>query len=82
MHGYIERLLEKHVNQYFKVFPAVAILGPRQCGKSTLARRVAENRGNSVYLDLETSADRTSCRTRGSFSNITEANLYAWTRSS
>lgn len=31
-----------------KQFPAVAILGPRQCGKTTLARRVG-----GVYFDLE-----------------------------
>lgn len=31
--------------------PAVAILGPRQCGKTTLARRIADET-ISVYLDL------------------------------
>jgi hypothetical protein len=67
MHGYIERLLEHRVTRYFQVFPAVAILGPRQCGKSTLARRVAETRGNSVYLDLETSADRNKLQDPGLF---------------
>lgn len=38
-------------------FPAVALLGPRQVGKTTLAELIAEGRP-SVYLDLETVADR------------------------
>jgi predicted AAA+ superfamily ATPase len=37
--------------------PAVALLGPRQVGKTTLALEVAEGRP-SVYLDLESPADR------------------------
>ena len=31
--------------------PAVALLGPRQCGKTTLARRIADET-DAVYLDL------------------------------
>lgn len=38
-------------------FPAVALLGPRQAGKTTLAELVTEDRP-SVYLDLESLADR------------------------
>ena len=38
-------------------FPAVAIIGPRQVGKTTLARLVADGRP-SIYLDLESAADR------------------------
>ncbi len=38
-------------------FPAVALLGPRQTGKTTLAELIAEERA-SVYLDLEDAADR------------------------
>jgi predicted AAA+ superfamily ATPase len=37
--------------------PAVAILGPRQCGKSTLARHVLRER-DAVCLDLQDRADR------------------------
>ncbi|MFN0058637.1 MAG: ATP-binding protein [Planctomycetota bacterium] len=36
-----------------KTNPAVALLGPRQCGKTTLARSLAEQ-----YFDLEQDADR------------------------
>ena len=38
-------------------FPAVALFGPRQVGKTTLAELIAEER-ESVYLDLENVADR------------------------
>lgn len=37
--------------------PAVAIIGPRQCGKTTLALTIAEER-DAVYLDLEDRDDR------------------------
>lgn len=37
--------------------PAVALLGPRQVGKTTLALDIAEQRP-SIYLDLESDADR------------------------
>jgi hypothetical protein len=37
--------------------PAVALLGPRQAGKTTLALEIAQSRP-AVYLDLESEADR------------------------
>lgn len=37
--------------------PAVALMGPRQAGKTTLALEVARSRP-SIYLDLESMADR------------------------
>ncbi len=40
----------------FRAHPAVALLGPRQCGKTTLARMVPGNRP-SAYFDLERPAD-------------------------
>lgn len=36
--------------------PAVALLGPRQVGKTTLALELAESRP-AMYLDLESEAD-------------------------
>jgi predicted AAA+ superfamily ATPase len=36
--------------------PAVALLGPRQCGKTTLARQLAES-SKSTYFDLENPVD-------------------------
>ncbi len=37
--------------------PAVAILGPRQCGKSTLAKHLISEMDNTIYLDLESNRD-------------------------
>ena len=37
---------------------AVALIGPRQVGKTTLAREIAGTRPGAVYLDLEARADR------------------------
>jgi hypothetical protein len=39
--------------------PAVALIGPRQVGKTTLARAIADERGdNAIYLDLQQPQDR------------------------
>lgn len=37
----------------------MAILGPRQTGKTTLARSLLQTHGNALYLDLESPQDRT-----------------------
>ena len=57
MHIYINRKIEPSVRKNLKDFPVVAILGPRQCGKSTLAKRIISLRKKSVYLDLELESD-------------------------
>ena len=46
------------VVQSFRVHPAVALLGPRQCGKSTLARMFAAAQGQVTNFDLERAIDR------------------------
>ena len=47
------------VEQRLAQFSSVALLGPRQVGKTTLALAVAKHRGNSaLYLDLERAQDR------------------------
>jgi predicted AAA+ superfamily ATPase len=53
MHDFIKRNLEDVVIQYLKIFPVVAILGPRQCGKSTLIKKLSEYWGTSLFLDLQ-----------------------------
>jgi predicted AAA+ superfamily ATPase len=49
---------ERRVERLLREFPVVAILGARQIGKSTLARRIAaRRRGPTTYFDLEDRAD-------------------------
>ena len=57
MHGLIHRQLEPVVLQYLEVFPAVCVLGPRQCGKSTLVKMLSENIKPFVYIDLQNYED-------------------------
>jgi predicted AAA+ superfamily ATPase len=55
---HIQRQLEDKIKLYAKHFPAVAILGPRQAGKTTLAQHIIEtNEKESIYLDLENPSD-------------------------
>lgn len=57
MHGYISRLIEKDLRKALNRSPVVAILGPRQSGKSTTAKLLL-NEISSVYLDLQNRVDR------------------------
>ena len=55
----IERLLLAQLRDRLRAMPAVVLLGPRQVGKTTLARALARERGDrALYLDLEREADR------------------------
>lgn len=49
----IARELTKVIKDRLRSFPAVAILGPRQSGKTTLARTYSAD-----YFDLEIESDR------------------------
>ena len=53
----IERELLASARDELAHAPAVALLGPRQVGKTTLAWQLAQGRP-SVYLDLQSEADR------------------------
>ena len=62
----IPRLLSARLEERLRLFPAVALLGPRQVGKTTLARAFAESDEarerrsvkKGLYLDLENPVDR------------------------
>ncbi|WP_020506131.1 AAA family ATPase [Lamprocystis purpurea] len=54
---YIPRLAEHALKRALARSPAAVILGPRQCGKSTLAKRWIGD-SDAVYLDLQDRADR------------------------
>lgn len=48
---------KRRILQYLDETPAVALLGPRQIGKTTLARNIAIQTPDSLYLDLENPGD-------------------------
>ena len=53
----IERLLTPRLAEALSDSPAVALLGPRQSGKTTLALELGRQQG-ALYLDLESESDR------------------------
>jgi len=54
---YISRLLEEQLISALKNNPVTGILGPRQCGKSTLAKNILKQYNSVIYLDLERPSD-------------------------
>jgi hypothetical protein len=52
----IPRRLERLIDQRLSQFPAVALLGRRQVGKTTLAR-MCRGAEAALYLDLENPVD-------------------------
>jgi predicted AAA+ superfamily ATPase len=54
---YFQRHLESDLQKYLKIFPIVAILGPRQCGKSTLVKHLISDKSATIYLDLQNLED-------------------------
>ncbi|MEN6373800.1 MAG: ATP-binding protein [Smithella sp.] len=57
MQRYINRYVTGELQQSLSQNPVTALIGPRQCGKSTLARRVLQNRKDALFLDLELPSD-------------------------
>jgi predicted AAA+ superfamily ATPase len=53
----IKRISERKIKDLLKGFPCVAIIGPRQVGKTTLAKKIQKGYKLSVYLDLEFQKD-------------------------
>jgi predicted AAA+ superfamily ATPase len=54
---YLSRGIENQLTDALKNNPVTGIVGPRQCGKSTLAKKILEQYNNVVYLDLERPSD-------------------------
>lgn len=52
----LDRYLRQSIEQLLSEQAAVALLGPRQAGKTTLAHQIAESR-ESIYFDLENPED-------------------------
>ena len=64
---YIQRIESARIKKYLENFPAVAILGPRQCGKSTLARHLLKDYPGAIFVDLENPEDRMKLSDPGLF---------------
>lgn len=57
MHTYLQRELWGKLEKSLAHFPVSVLLGPRQCGKSTLAKNLLANRDDVLLLDLERPSD-------------------------
>ncbi len=53
----IPRVAEEKIRHLLGGFPCVAIIGPRQVGKTTLAKLILQQYVGPVYLDLELKSD-------------------------
>jgi hypothetical protein len=53
----IKRKIHPVLQEYLFLFPVTAIIGPRQVGKTTLAKEIASEK-EVIYLDLERATDR------------------------
>ena len=54
----LKRLLFSEIDSRLRQQPAAVLLGPRQVGKTTLARQVAAAWPDAVFLDMEDEGDR------------------------
>jgi predicted AAA+ superfamily ATPase len=66
----IKRLIEDEIFELLSFFPVVGIIGPRQSGKTTLAKMLINHYPkNSIYLDLESPSDRNKLKSPEIFFN-------------
>ena len=66
---YISRAIEKTFLAAVRDFKVVLVTGPRQCGKTTMMKKMAEdeNRGRK-YISLDDCRKENGCRIAESFS--------------
>ena len=54
---YLPRKIEGQLLKTLRDVPVLALIGPRQVGKSTLAKNLLQTQSKSIYLDLERPSD-------------------------
>lgn len=57
MQTYVTRNKEALIKKHLQHFPCVTLLGSRQVGKSTLAKKIISETDSAIYLDLENPRD-------------------------
>jgi predicted AAA+ superfamily ATPase len=75
MQTYIKRIITSKIKQKLENMSGVVILGPRQCGKSTLAKAIISEIGGAVYLDLERPSDVSKLRDPEAFFTLNSDKL-------
>ena len=75
MRGCVDRPVQKTLKEQLSRIPAVAVLGPRQCGKSTLAKVFMDKAASSLIIDLERPADLRSLSDPEAYFKINEDRL-------
>ena len=66
-----DRIHFEHLKELLTIFPAVAILGPRQVGKTTLAFALTKSLTNKpIYLDLEKPSDKAKLQDAEHYLNL------------
>ena len=48
----------RRIQEALEVHPCAALTGPRQCGKTTLARQISAESPGTIFFDLEAAVDR------------------------
>ncbi|OFY93084.1 MAG: hypothetical protein A3K10_09115 [Bacteroidetes bacterium RIFCSPLOWO2_12_FULL_31_6] len=66
----IKRELFSEIKKHQKNIPAIAIVGARQVGKTTLAKELVAENENTLFLDLEKSSDREMIKETEAFLNL------------
>jgi predicted AAA+ superfamily ATPase len=75
MQPYFPRLITTKIEQKLQQVPGVVILGPRQCGKSTLAKAIISKIEGAVYVDLERPSDVNKLRDPEAFFTLNRDHL-------
>ena len=72
---YIPRYLTRKISRKLQRNPVVAIIGPRQCGKTTLAKAIISNLELCIYLDLKKTSDLNKLQDPEAFLTLNADNL-------